>query len=103
MLFGDWRGHIPRQAEVKGQRRENAPVIFDEGPSHLPATSAHGAVVCLVMSRSTRSIPISKSASESPEANSRAAEVSEQADDPEAILKCFCADVHLISRRSMPA
>src|ERR1700722_137472 len=95
MLFGCRSRHIPRKAEVESERRHNSPVILDEGPVNLPAAAADGAVVGLVM--------FGQSGYPHQEVRFSVAgrwaftgEVSEQADDPEAVLECFRADVHLI-------
>ena len=53
MDFGDGSGHIPGKAEVEGERRENAPIILDEGAVDLPAATGDGAAVGLVVDGSS--------------------------------------------------
>src|ERR1700691_2548559 len=98
MLFGCRSRHIPRKAEVESERRRNSPVILDEGPVNLPAAAGHGAVVGLVMfaqsghAHQQVRFGIARG-------NACTGEVSEEADDPEAILEGFSSDVHLVGAK----
>src|ERR1700691_2186681 len=119
MVFRNGRGHIPREAEVESERRGNAPVVLDEGTVNLPATASDGAVVGLVVFAqsghphqqvrfgiagddyavcSVGGAGIARGSGTVCGAGSTfvAAEISEEADDPEAVLECFRADIHLI-------
>src|ERR1700683_3148158 len=95
MNFGDGSGHIPRQAKVEGERRSSAPVILDEGPVDLPAPAGDGTAVRLVVDgapgHAQQQIGL-RTAGHDP----GAAKVSEGTHEPEAVLKFFGADVHLI-------
>src|SRR5580658_378667 len=95
MDLGFGSGHIPRKAEVEGERRQNAPVILDEGAVDLPAAAGNGAVVCLVMdSKPGHSHQQVRLAISRGDAGTR--EVSKEADDPEAILEGLRSHVHLV-------
>src|ERR1700677_678302 len=119
MLFGNGPGHIPRKAKVESESRRNAPIVLDEGTVNLPAAASDGAVVGLVVFAqsghphqqvrfgiagndyavcSVGGAGIARGSGTVCGAGSTfvAAEVSEEGDDPEAILECFCADIHLI-------
>src|ERR1700734_4002925 len=98
MLFSDGCRHIPRKAEVESERRGDAPVILYEGPVNLPAAAGDGAVVGLVMFAQSGH-PHQQVCFGIARSGTRAGKVSEEADDPEAVLKCFCADVHLIGTK----
>src|SRR5208282_4252708 len=98
MYLGDGRGHVPCKAEIESERGGNAPIIFDEGPVNLPAATSDGAAVDLVMDaqagHSHQQVGFG-----APRGAADASEGSEETDDPEAVLKSFGADVHLIGAK----
>src|ERR1700722_109317 len=122
MLFGCRSRHIPRKAKVESESRRNAPIVLDEGPVNLPAAASDGAVVGLVVFAqsghphqqvcfgisgnahavcSVGGAGIARGSGTVCGAGSTsvAAEVSEEADNPEAVLECFRANVHLIGAK----
>ena len=95
--FGDGRHKSPRQAEVQGQVRRDAPIILNIGTKKLPATAGFGALESLIV-ESKLGNPRRKSAALSPvpayhAERSRAPEAGE---NPETILEGVGRDVHLI-------
>ena len=42
--FGDGRRHVPRQAEIEGERRCDSPIILDERTVDLPAAAGDRAL-----------------------------------------------------------
>ena len=122
MDFGDGRRHIPRKAEVEGERRGNAPVILEEGPVDLPAATSYGAAVRLVVDaqsgHSHQQIGLGiaghvhavcgvdgtgiagRGSTVWCAGSTRVAgEASEEADDPETILEGLRSDVHLVGAK----
>jgi len=89
MDLGDRSGHVPRQAEVEGERWCDAPVILDEGPVNLPAPSGDCTAVCLVVDCPSRQ-------TQQQIGLGIAAEESFVADQPESVLKSLRAHIHLV-------
>src|ERR1700722_31780 len=95
MLFSNRSGHVPGQAEVKRERRQDPPIIRDEGAINLPAAAGDRSLVRLVVNGPTREteqeigLRIARGAI-------ACGKVAAVADKPEAILEGLRAHVHLI-------
>ena len=103
VLFGGGSCHVPGQAEVEGQRGCDAPIVFDEGAVDLPTAAGHRSVVGLVVNGEAGDAKQEIRLSIAGDAGAaEAGKVAKCADNPEAVLECFGAHIHLIGAEVEP-
>src|ERR1700728_4251729 len=110
MLFCNWRGHVPGEAEVQRERGNNSPIIRNERADDLPTAAGNSTVVRLVMNCPAReaeqeiglritggsAIVIRGTRCTLTWSHGACGKVADDADKPEAIREGLRAYVHLI-------